>query len=264
MRKALFYLFIFAIVQVFSGIFMAVLKLILDIQTHDAEFVYFIIADGAASVLTLALFLQRKWCVEPIEYVKSKPYGTLGMVVLCAMAALIPSSYVMELLPENMTTNNLSELFSDMMGSPYGFVIITLLAPIVEEVVFRGAILRELLPKYGNRAIVISAIFFSLIHLNPAQIPHAFVVGILLGWIYSRTGSIVPGIVYHWVNNTAAFLLAVANPHLSVDAKLIEYFHGNYMELYVSLILSVILLVYSIMRLDKIMKRVEPEVKMCE
>ena len=53
--------------------------------------------------------------------------------------------------------------------------------------------------------ICISAALFALIHMNPAQMPHAFMIGLLLGWMYYRTDSIIPGVVYHWVNNSVAF-----------------------------------------------------------
>ena len=95
------------------------------------------------------------------------------------------------------------------MGSRLGYVVVGLLAPLVEEVVFRGAILRALLKWNQNHwlCIAISAALFGLSHFNPAQMPHAFLAGLLLGWMYYRTGSIVPGVVVHWVNNSMAYAL---------------------------------------------------------
>jgi hypothetical protein len=55
--------------------------------------------------------------------------------------------------------------------------------------------------------MILAALLFAMIHLNPAQMPHAFMIGLLLGWLYYRTDSIVPGVVYHWVNNTVAYVL---------------------------------------------------------
>ena len=94
------------------------------------------------------------------------------------------------------------------MRDRWGYVAVGLLAPFAEELVFRGAILRALLrwtPQHWV-AIAISAFLFALIHANPAQMPHAFVIGLLLGWLYYRTDSIVPGIVYHWINNSIAYI----------------------------------------------------------
>jgi membrane protease YdiL (CAAX protease family) len=106
----------------------------------------------------------------------------------------------------------------------WGYFAVGLLAPVSEELVFRGAILRALL-RWTSRhwvAIAISAVLFALIHANPAQMPHAFLIGLLLGWLYYRTDSIVPGIVYHWVNNSVAYVIYNLYPDPSL--KLIDLF----------------------------------------
>jgi hypothetical protein len=106
------------------------------------------------------------------------------------------------------------------MKDRWGYVSIGLLAPFAEELVFRGAILRELL-RWSSRpwvAIAISAIFFAAAHMNPAQLPHAFLIGLLLGWMYYRTDSIIPGVVYHWINNSVAYVMynLYPNPEMTL------------------------------------------------
>jgi membrane protease YdiL (CAAX protease family) len=111
-----------------------------------------------------------------------------------------------------------------ILRNRWGYFAVGLLAPISEELVFRGAILRALL-RWTSRhwvAIAISAVLFALIHANPAQMPHAFLIGLLLGWLYYRTDSIVPGIVYHWVNNSVAYVIYNLYPDPSL--KLIDLF----------------------------------------
>lgn len=62
---------------------------------------------------------------------------------------------------------------------------------------FRGAILRKLLTMFPKRqhwiAIAVSAVLFALAHFNVVQSLHAFLIGLLLGWLYYRTDSILPG-----------------------------------------------------------------------
>ena len=65
--------------------------------------------------------------------------------------------------------------------------------------------------------------FFALIHLNPAQMPHAFVVGLLLGWMYWRTGSIIPGVLFHVVNNTVSYIMMRLYPQVE-DMSLADLF----------------------------------------
>ncbi len=120
---------------------------------------------------------------------------------------------------------NLAEDTFDMiLRDRWGYLAIGLLAPLGEEVVFRGAILRSLLQWCSKpwAAIVISALIFAVAHMNPAQLPHAFLIGLLLGWLYYRTNSIIPGMAYHWVNNSVAYVMY--NLYPDPDLTLTELF----------------------------------------
>ena len=81
-------------------------------------------------------------------------------------------------------------------------------APIVEEIYFRGFVFRGYLDEKGPmQAYIFSSAIFAAIHMNaPALLP-IFAMGLLLSFLYSRTGSIVPGMAAHAFNNAAAFLL---------------------------------------------------------
>lgn len=102
--------------------------------------------------------------------------------------------------------NNMQEIFAMMMQHPLGVVAITIMAPVVEELLFRGAIQGHLLRKWKKPlwAIVVSSLIFGIVHGNWVQAPFAFVVGLALGWIYYHTGSLLPGILMHFVNNSTA------------------------------------------------------------
>ena len=128
--------------------------------------------------------------------------------------------------------------------------MIALLAPIVEEAVFRGAILRKLLSSMSNKwgAIAISSALFALVHANPAQAPHAFLMGCLMGWLYMRTGSIVPGVVFHWANNTVAYLIAVAYP--GNEIKLVDIFSGNETAVLMSVVFSLCIFLPALFQLN--------------
>jgi len=81
-----------------------------------------------------------------------------------------------------------------------------ILAPIMEELLFRGLILEGLLRTYSpEKAIVFSSIIFGVIHFNPAQILSATLMGIFLGWLYYRSKSLAPSIIVHFANNFLAF-----------------------------------------------------------
>ena len=118
------------------------------------------------------------------------------------------------------------------------------------EVVFRGAILRTLLSSMQSKwgAICFTAALFALIHANPAQMPHAFLMGWLMGWLYMRTGSILPAVVFHWANNTMAYLIAVAYP--GKDMKLVDIFSGNETAVLLSVVFSLCIFIPALIQLN--------------
>lgn len=100
-------------------------------------------------------------------------------------------------------------------------VTIIVAAPVMEEFFLRGMILRGLLHHTAPvTAIVWSAAFFALIHMNLYQATGAFIMGCLIGWIYYKSGSLFLAILAHAVNNGSAFLLTVACPEMDLDATL--------------------------------------------
>ncbi len=111
-------------------------------------------------------------------------------------------------------TDNMQELFYRLSFSPVGVLAITIAGPILEEMLFRGAIEGYMLQK-GMRpivAILLSALIFGLIHMNPAQIPFAFFLGIVFGWLYYRTGSLIPAILGHILNNSISVMITQNTP----------------------------------------------------
>lgn len=81
-----------------------------------------------------------------------------------------------------------------------------LAAPILEEVFFRGIVLKGLLRNYRPAvAIGQSALLFGLLHMSPAQSIATTFMGLLLGWLYYRTGSVRLCIGLHMLNNLLAF-----------------------------------------------------------
>ena len=80
--------------------------------------------------------------------------------------------------------------------------LLVVVAPVTEELFFRGIILRGLLARHGPvLAVGLSSLLFALVHLNPWQFISAFWLGVVLGWFYLRTGSINICILGHAVSN---------------------------------------------------------------
>ena len=103
------------------------------------------------------------------------------------------------------------EAMKMMTGGPFWstFLVTAIFAPIFEEWLCRGMVLRGLLTKVKPAwAIIISALFFALIHMNPWQALNAFIIGVVMGYVYYRTGNLYLTMLIHFVNNGFAVIMA--------------------------------------------------------
>ena len=82
----------------------------------------------------------------------------------------------------------------------------------------------------------------------------ALLMGLLLGWMYYRTGSILPGVVLHWVNNTVAYAVTILLP-ASNDMTLSQLFGGNQTSVILSIVFSLFIFLPAIYQLNMRMKR---------
>ena len=131
-----------------------------------------------------------------------KPLLQSTALVFTSMLAL---NILVQWLPlENVLENQFEGLTHTFLGA----FTISLLAPILEEVMFRGAIQGYLTRKLGNPwlAMAIAALVFGVYHMNPVQVVYASMFGFILGWMYYRTGSLMSVIVGHVLNNSIATL----------------------------------------------------------
>ena len=253
MKKAIIYLVVFVGIQLVAGAVVQLVYILLKGQGAIVDATGLIVTTALVDVTTLLLFLLLKWAEVSRQWVRTRPWTVLFWCVLAAFGAIIPSTYLQEMMPE---LPNLAERELELiMNNRLGYFVVGLLAPLVEELVFRGAILRALLRWKSNPwiGIMISAVMFSAVHMNPVQMPHAFLIGILLGWMYYRTDSIVPGVVYHWVNNTIAYVLFAFYP--DPDMKLADFFGGSQQTVLMALAFSLCILVPSIYQLNLRMRK---------
>ena len=151
-----------------------------------------------------------------------QPYG-LGLMILITVVMTFASMFVFD-LPNywNMQLTNKSsilaqlyemftELMKEMTGGPFwsSFLVVAIFAPIFEEWLCRGMVLRGLLTKMKPVwAIVVSALFFAVIHANPWQALNAFLIGLVMGYVYYKTGSLILTMIIHFVNNGTAVVLS--------------------------------------------------------
>lgn len=214
-----------------------------------------------SSVATLLVFLKCKWTRVSNSWMQTRPWAVIVWAALLAIGSIIPSEQLVEWMHFEMP-EQMIKMMEGIMKKPLGYVVIGVLAPLAEEVVFRGAILRKLLSMMpANKhwiAIAISALLFGIVHFNLPQGSHAFLIGLLLGWMYYRTRSIIPGIVFHWVNNTISYILVNLMPQCA-DGNLIDLFNGNERMVVFSIIFSLLIFLPSIFQLNIRMKSAKGE-----
>jgi CAAX amino terminal protease family. len=141
----------------------------------------------------------------------------------------------------------LKKAFELSLSSIYGIISIVVAAPICEEFLMRGIIERGIIINDNpKRAIIISAILFGIIHMNPWQAIPAIIMGLFLGWIYYRTHSLLSVIFIHFINNGSSTLIYLLNPSIGLDTTLKEIIPLNiYLLLYVfCIIITILLLVF--------------------
>ena len=140
----------------------------------------------------------------------------LGVAVANYFAAVIPLQFLAQLVAPRSWVEmfDQTQVFEHQTGVEL-FLAMTgavAAAPIGEEVIFRGLLLQGLLRR-GVRvlpAVVASAAIFSLCHVNIVGLPALFELGLVFGFLYARTRTVLPGMVAHLGSNLTATLLYAA------------------------------------------------------
>ena len=105
------------------------------------------------------------------------------------------------------------------------YISVAIVPACVEEFAFRGIMLGILRKHSDGLAILVSSIMFGLMHGNFMQIPFAFVVGLILGYMTVKTNSMLPAIIVHFLNNaiSVTFSLLTENKNLPIEIVNIIY-----------------------------------------
>lgn len=158
---------------------------------------------------------------------KAKTFGPFVLfgIGFCAFSNIVVS--VISTYINNVTEQEYNVPSNDDPKGIFGFIlsfIATAIVPaIVEEFACRGVLI-GLLKKHGEAfAIISSAVVFGVIHGNFEQIPFAFVVGLILGYVYVKTESLWSCILVHCVNNASAVVFTYVQTAFGSKIQAISY-----------------------------------------
>lgn len=199
-----------AIVGVFlgAGFFSGLVKMLLDRVTvwpHEATMciAYFL----QMTLVLLFILWQRRTHGVQGGALSFSTKGFHPMLILWGIVLVLATSVVIEPLLALFPQENMELLKQSVGRGGWTILMTVVLAPVFEEMIFRGAILESIRRRSGAlAAVVISALIFGLVHLIPQQVVNAFFIGLILGYIYIRTHSLLPVIVIHAVNNMIAYI----------------------------------------------------------
>ena len=177
------------------------------------------------ALVAKVLDVTEKDCAISVKgpVMKSLPFVYCASLMMASAASLVTGGMLSFLFPDAY-----SRIISDtvdMYGSStnpasliLSFVSMCVLAPIAEEFVYRG-IAFGCLKRFGvSFAAVSSSLLFGLAHANPEQISYAFVFGLVLCAVTSRTGNLKTAIIMHFINNLIGYISAYIIPLISFGA----------------------------------------------
>jgi hypothetical protein len=167
---------------------------------------------GLALYLILRVYAPEVSIRSFVALRKSHPaLYVLGLLI--GVSATVPTYQLLGLIeqfyPPSEQLYQWTDLFfalstNEKLVVAFGTVV---LGPICEELLFRGAIYRPLRQKHSAQTvIVVTAVLFAVVHLDPHRIPPLFIMGCVLGYLRWASGSLVPPILMHMAFNTVPFV----------------------------------------------------------
>ena len=174
----------------------------------------------------------RSESTSPLNYLIVVILTFLAVVVIDPLTSLLP-------MPEDIR-----ELFNQLFGLTIpAFITAVILAPVLEELIFRGIVLEGFLRNYSPvKAIFWTNVLFGLAHLNPWQFMGAFLMGILISWVYYKTRNLLLPVLMHFVNNLGGFLFIYITRAPAAEASLEDIF-SSLLPYYILVITGAIILI---------------------
>lgn len=155
----------------------------------------------------------KEW-LSPLS-VPTMLWGFLGGVAVVTLSDMVVSQ--LTFLPDLM-----KDTFASLQSGWLGILCMAVLGPILEELLFRGAITKVLLEKYEpTTAILLSGLVFGVFHINPVQVVSATLAGFFFAWLYFKTRNLLPCMLIHIFNNSLSVYLTKTYPEVETTAELL-------------------------------------------
>lgn len=235
-RNLFSFFLIYIGIQFLAAIIVMPLMLLLDFLLNQNLFsegtnnLYYLIAGCLAQILSIyffyKLYKKKDFNLTKIHpNISLKAFGKYALISLGASGISALWIFLVQFLSnyfpfiKNSLESYIQHVSIYSENSILSFVSVVILAPIAEEIIFRGVIFNEAAKyKGGTFPIIISALLFGLAHGEPVQIVYTFISGLILGFIYSKTHSLPIVMFLHMVNN----LLSTFPDSLAIPINIIQ------------------------------------------
>ena len=224
------------IASLFCAFFAGAIVLGIGLSNPDSPqqfytFISFIIGQGFMLVPLLWFLKSKK---EPIvERLRLKPIkiNLVTATVCLSMGIIIISDeldrIIQAFLPAPDYILDLNGLLrpDTFIGFILLFIAVSIIAPLGEELIFRG-FFQQVLEKHWKdvtRAILVTALFFAMIHMNPYWFLQIYILGVILGFLAWKTKSVIPSLILHSMNNTMAMFFSFVD----IEKNGFYIFHGH-------------------------------------
>ena len=118
-------------------------------------------------------------------------------------AIILLHNTILYLLHVDTQGNQIFETFKQLKSPVWLFLASGVVAPVVEEIFFRGFLFQGFRQQYGwMPAVFISSAIFGAVHLDPVALIPTFVLGCVLAYVYHRSNSVWPGMIFHAAINS--------------------------------------------------------------
>lgn len=204
----------------------------------------------AGFLLTFALFVKKsdRGLAFPVRALKWYDI-LLGVLAagICVFCFIFPAQWFAVLL-EKIGYNFSTEIPLDGALDVTLCVIVTvIIAPVCEELVFRGALLTGLTKKFGViPSVILSGLAFSLMHMNPEQTVYQFFMGCACAYLAICSGSVLCPMIVHACNNLIAIIFEFTGTAF-LDVFFTNY--GTFAAVTVAFLIAGVIALYFIGRL---------------
>ena len=201
---------VFIVATVLGSLLTGVLQKIGSVSVGFGSFLGYVIQFSL--VIIFGLF-QRK--IRSPQGTRLLKFGLAKLdfvIILWGTIMVLATGVVIEPLLNLFPETYLDRLGNIMAAGGWMMFTSIVIAPIMEEILFRGILQDALMRKYGVFVgILIASAVFGIVHVIPQQVVNAFMIGIVLGYIYYRTGALLPVILIHCINNAISYFTWMLN-----------------------------------------------------